>query len=204
MTFWNRRNAKLGKHRHLPGDVIPDDGTLTDGDVFQIVAGQQAFAAGGVQPILKATTILTDVDIKTLKTAKVIVPDPGAGKFIDFISITIAEKTPNAAAYVTLASTAALLIELGQMQVAYVRNDAVFDGGMLTDLFDASGGTIIVRPGIDIGANGSGTGQPIGTYAPNDITGALALRLDQTNNLTGGDATNTLTVVVVYAVIDLP
>jgi hypothetical protein len=188
---------------HAAGSELASD----DGDVLQIVAGHQAFAApaGGGEPVavMSLTTTLTDADIKTLKTPHIIVPGPGAGQFVDFVRIVLVTDIVFGEGYAGVSPTGLFVVGLGagNMDIAYVQNDSSFSSGMITDLFTRSSVTLI-GPGQDV-ASSTETTQPFGTFIHADVSGDLTLKLDQASNLTGGNAANTLKVTVLYTVIDL-
>lgn len=163
-------------------------------------------ATGGASEVtvLKRTTVLTDAQIKTLKSDWLeIVPDQGTNKIIDFIRVVLTSNivTPytgvDAGAYLYFVSGS------GHTDLAtYVNNNATIYNGMVEDLF-ATSNAIFVSPGVDADHTVSGTSQPTGAFGVDDLDGALFLTLSNGADLGGGNAANTLTVTVLYTVIDL-
>jgi hypothetical protein len=173
------------------------------GNVIRVATLPELQSSTTVSVLLRSVTF-TDAQIKTMDVTPIeIVPDPGEGRIVDFVRLVLVSDIVQP--YTNLSVNADLTVLLGQMQVAYISNDAAFANDMLEDLFESSG-VVLVGPASDPDTSTTGTGatQPIGTYFVDDFSGPLSLKLDNAAGaLAGGDAGNTLKVITLYTIIDV-
>lgn len=162
---------------------------------------------------IKAKTVaLTDAQIKALPTTPItIVAAPGSAKVIQPIFVNLFAKT-TAGAYTNINAAGSLTMGMATLSnMSYVPNDAAMtSSGSHTRLTDLLGGANNRRTELmpyfdteDVDAYG-----PVGTVngSSGGVNEALRISIDNSGSgaLTGGNAANSLTVVVLYSVVDVP
>lgn len=196
MSFdWNRRQGNLGRHKHLAEDVL------------DVSTGEPGGATE--QTVLSRTVTLTDAQIKALPTTPVeVVPAPGAGKLL--MPIFALFQMVSTTDYTNIDSTARL----------HVDNEG--DTSFLTQLLQSVNSQV-----SELLANSSAPDARMAVLSMSQVapasetavsvTGTTAwwqsfvaekrLEIAASNgsagNFTGGNAANTLTVTVLYFVVDL-
>lgn len=209
---WIVTRGDAGTHRatHSGGaEVVGVEEAVLTGVTL---AQPDPFADGSeVQTVLTLTTTLDDTQIKAFNvTRQDIVPDPGAGKFIDFIRMYIRSEIADPDfenGYTNVsADNSTLILYSNNVEIGYVFNNNGFASGILSDLFSASS-VVTVSPGLDpdiTPLNHPLTTQPLGVWGLDDISGPLQIRLSQAGGaLTGGHVDNKLHITVLYTVVDL-
>ncbi len=161
--------------------------------------------------IYQLTTVLTDAQVKALPTTGIpVVAAPGAGFAIEPLWAVIWCKAASGA-YTNIDAAGSLTLRFaGASSMSYVPNDVLITGGSATRLSDLLGSTtprsVRLLPYNDTEAV-DGWGMVPAVLQSSLVTNAaLVLTLDNggSGNLTGGHASNTVTVVVVFLVVAVP
>lgn len=180
-----------------------------NGDIAIDARGRPIASPGEAteQVVLSRTITLTDAQVKGLNSTPVgIVPAPASGQVIDFLRIYLVSHitTP----YTNIGVNSYIYFLLGSVDLnAFVNNttdlDTLLGVGGGSGLFRTSS-IIPVGPSLNVNEATSGTGQPVGSFSTNDLLGeALNISYNNAGALTAGNAANTLSVTVLYTVIDL-
>jgi hypothetical protein len=156
--------------------------------------------------VRKKSVTLTDAHIKALPTTPIeIVPAPGAGKVIQYLGGTIVVALE--ADYTDIDDGSAMFFGVATNVVsAYVLDDSGASPAQvnLSNLLAGSGDGVLFVPPYSDFASGWGLVAAGQSGVTNVANQPLTLRLDfGTGNLTGGDATNTMKVTVLYTIIDV-
>ncbi len=153
----------------------------------------------------KATVTLTNDQIKALPTTAVeIVPAPGAGKWLQFVR-AIWQLDPRGGAYTNLDATLRIDFLAGSgNQIATPYKEA--DNGALAD--DSGIHGIGFGPITNVAGSAAGPGavwmfELSGGSSAVNIPIMLKAANGTLGNLTGGHASNTLTVTAYYVIVDL-
>ena len=181
---------------------------MADGDLLTIVDGHQAFAPLAItQAVYAQKTTLTDAEIRGLTTVhKEVVPPPGAGKALDILRVILISSITTGYADIAADAFFSVVLDDGGpfgFDISLHLNEGTDLGvdsvsGVLT-------GSGYVASGPGMGADATiGLTQPGVQLDPSDMDdkGAL-LGLYCPGGPTGGNAANTLTVTVVYTIVDL-
>jgi hypothetical protein len=189
------------------GGVTVDNTVDAPVAVTSIVAAGATFAGDEATlpvAVLRRTTVITHAQILTLHSTRVeLVPDQGTNAVIDFLRIFVVSDITTA--YGNIGASSYLELRVGATAVdisAYVNNNAVYDGGMLTALFTTDQ-AIGISPPIDVDETTTGSSQPTGAISVASLDGPLAIGLNNSGALTLGHADNVLKVTVIYTVVDL-
>ncbi len=178
---------------------------VVNGDSYQVGSGHLA-------AIYQATVTLTDAQIKALPTTPItVVSAPGANKVIQPIFANLFAKTTSGA-YTNINAAANLTLAMPSLfAMSYIPNDAAMTTiGSHTRLTDILGGANNRRaelmPFFETEAVDSWG--PVGTIGASTggVNEALQVLIDNGGSgaLTGGNAANSLTVVVLYSIVDVP
>lgn len=158
--------------------------------------------------IAQTSVTLTNAQIKALPTTPIVLAAaPPAGFLIQPLLATLFAKTASGA-YTNIDAAGSLNVAADIFALGYVPNDVAITTGSATRLTDLLGGTgnktVNLTPYVDTESmDGWGNVGVVGsTPAPTALT--IAIDNGGSGVLTGGNAANTLTVIVLYVVIPIP
>jgi hypothetical protein len=184
---------------------IIDVTLTTTGDVAP--PGPETIASGGAveTSVYRSTSTLTHAQILALAPAGFheIVPAPGAGKALDILRISLASHIVAPYTGFDASGYWAVYIDEGTVDIGlYLNENSELGVDAVSDML---GGDGYVSSGPGMGADsGTLTTQPYAVLDPGDVEDKAAyLTLNNSGGIGGGNAANTLTVTVLYALVDL-
>jgi hypothetical protein len=187
--------------------------SLTGDRTFKVVADEIVLEAGGLSlaKIFTTTVTLTDAQIKALPTTPItLVAATGANTFIKVLAVTYVADTA-ASAYTNLNATYVdIHLTLGTYYCSYEPiNDSTVTPA-LVGVTDLLGGAAITlhengQPSLAAVTGAPGYAVNINHASPSHYNQPLQIAIDNngSGNLTGGNAANSMKVIVLYAVLSV-